>query len=373
MNKQIVDERTIFLTVVGSRAYGIHNENSDYDKAGVLIPPQKYFFGMDRFEQFRDFPGEDKVIYDFRKAVSLISDNNPNMLDLISSPEKCIITMKGPWERIIENKDLFISKKCRHTYSGYAYAQLNRIETHRKFLLNPPKVKPKRKDFGLPDVSIFPTAQLKAVIYSALGDFIKEECKDNFLGELDDVYSNYIMPIFNRFIKPDFRPLALEYLQVGVKSQANTLKALGPSYIKDEYLDAATNELKFYSAEAEWSQYQAWLKNRNKARAELELKYGYDCKCAAHLVRLIRMCKEILETGKINVDRTNIDAEELKAIRFNGIWSFQDLKAYAKKIDDDCGELYNNSTIQRFPDMEKIKVLCETVCAEYIRNDLSTI
>ena len=277
MELSVVENRTVFLTVVGSRAYGIHHDTSDFDKAGVMIPPSNFFFGLDKFDQFREFPGEDKVIYDFRKAVRLISDNNPNMLDLLFSPERCHVILSRPWEIMMENRDLFISKKCRHTYSGYAFAQLRRIETHRKFLLNPPTIKPERVDFGLPDVSIFPTAQLKAVVYAAMGDFLIEEDKENFLDELDDVYSNYVMPIFNRYIKPDFRALALEYLQVGIKSQSNTLRALGPSYIKDEFLDMATKELQFYSAEGEWKQYQAWLKNRNKARAELEIKFGYDC------------------------------------------------------------------------------------------------
>lgn len=277
MDLKTVEKRTVFLSVVGSRAYGTHHDGSDYDKAGVMIPPSKYFFGLDKFEQFRDFPGEDKVIYDFKKALSLISDNNPNMLDLLFTPERCILKIERPWEIMIDNRDLFISKKCRHTYSGYAFAQLRRIETHRKFLLNPPKVKPERVDFGLPEVSIFPTAQLKAVVYAAMGDFLIEEEKDNFLDELDDVYSNYVMPIFNRYIKPDFRALALEYLQVGIKSQSNTLRALGPSYIREEYLEMATRELQFYSADVEWRQFQAWLKGRNKARADLEIKFGYDC------------------------------------------------------------------------------------------------
>lgn len=366
MDVKIVEDRTIFLTGVGSRAYGIHTPDSDYDQAGVMIPPAKYFYGLDKFEQFRDFPGVDKVIYDIRKAVNLIADNNPNMLDLLFSPERCIRKMEKEWEIFIENRDLFISKKCRHTYSGYAFAQLRRINTHRKFLLDPPKVKPSREDFGLPAISIFPTAQLKAVVYSAMGDFLIEEEKENFLSELDDVYSNYVMPIINRFIKPDFRSLAMEYLQVGIKSQANTLRALGPSYIKDEYIDMATRELQFYNADVEWRQYSSWVKSRNKARAELEVKYGYDTKHAAHLVRLIRMCNEILKTGKINVDRTGIDAEELKAIRA-GAWEYDKLEEYAKQMDDEAGELYNTSSIKRSPNINKIKSLCESVCEGYLK------
>ncbi len=277
MDAQVVNERTIFLMLSGSRAHGTHREDSDYDKTGVMIPPPKYFFGLDRVDHFRKFEGEDKVIYDFRKAICLLNDNNPNILDLLFSPERCTLILKEPWKKMLEHRDLFISRKCRNTYSGYAYAQLSRIETHRRFLLDPPKIKPERKDFGLPEFSIFPTAQIKGVIFAALGDFIIEEDKEDLLVELEDVYSNYIIPIFSRHIKPDLQALAMKYLHVGMKSQANTLKALGPSFIKDEYLEMATNELRFYCADAKWQQYQAWLKNRNKARAELERKFGYDC------------------------------------------------------------------------------------------------
>lgn len=370
MDAQAVNERTIFLMLSGSRAHGTHREDSDYDKTGVMIPPPKYFFGLDRVDHFRKFEGEDKVIYDFRKAICLLNDNNPNILDLLFSPERCTLILKEPWKKMLEHRDLFISRKCRNTYSGYAYAQLSRIETHRGFLLDPPKIKPERKDFGLPEFSIFPTAQIKGVVFAALGDFIIEEDKEDLLVELEDVYSNYIIPIFSRHIKPDLQALAMKYLHVGMKSQANTLKALGPSFIKDEYLEMATNELRFYCADAKWQQYQAWLKNRNKARAELERKFTFDTKHASHLVRLIRMCKEILETGKINVDRTNIDAEELKAIRYEGIWKYQDIVEYAMKIDKECGELYKTSTLQLSPDFEKIKTLCESICADFIKKEI---
>jgi hypothetical protein len=209
---------------------------------------------------------------------------------------------------------------------------------------------------------------LKAVVYSTLGNFLVEEEKENFLNELDDVYSNYIIPLFTRFIKEDRRVLALEYLQIGIKSQANTLKALGPSYIKDEFLDEATKELQYYTAKQEWDRFVDWQKHRNKTRAELEIKFGYDCKHASHLVRLSRMCLEILTTGKVNVDRTGIDAEELIAIR-NGAWTFEQIKEYVDEIDKKADELYKTSKLQKQPNMEKIKQLCIQLCEKYHLNE----
>jgi hypothetical protein len=367
MDIKYVEEHTIFETVVGSQAYGISTPESDFDKSGVMIPGPEYFYGMDRFEQFNDFPGEDKTIFDIRKALTLIADNNPNMMDLLFIPERCVIKITPFWQTFIDNRDLFVSKKCRYTFSGYAFAQLERIKTHRKYLLDPPTIEPTRESFGLGSTSRFPTAQLKAIVYSAMGDFFIEEEKENFLDELDNIYSNYIMPLFTRYIKEDRRAMALEYLQVGIKSQSNTLKALGPSYIKDEYLEEATKELQFYNAKHDWDRYMQWKKSRNKERAVFEEKFGFDTKHAAHLVRLIRMCNEILITGKVNVDRTGIDADELRAIR-QGTLSFEKLEEYAKKLDNEAGELYKTSKLQRSPNIKKIKELCVCTCEKHLNN-----
>jgi hypothetical protein len=367
MDVKYVEEHTIFEAIVGSQAYGISTPDSDFDKTGVMIPGPEYFYGLDKFDQFSDYPDEDKTIYDIRKALTLIADNNPNMMDLLFIPERCIVKMTPFWQVFVENRDLFVSKKCRYTFSGYAYAQLERIKTHRKYLLNPLKIEPSRESFGLTEKSKFPTAQIKAIVYSAMGDFFIEDEKQNFLDELDNVYSNYLMPLFTRFIKEDRRALALEYLQVGIKSQANTLKNLGPSYIKDEFLEEAEKELKYYTAKHEWDRFLQWQKSRNKARAVLEEKFGFDTKHAAHLVRLIRMCKEILETGKVNVDRTGIDAEELKEIR-QGSWPFDKLEEYAKKLDDEAGELYKTVPLQKSPNIKKIKELCFSTCERYLHD-----
>ena len=161
----------------------------------------------------------------------------------------------------------------------------------------------------------------------------------------------------------------MEYLQVGIKSQANTLSSLGGTYIKDEYLEEAQKELKFYIASKEWSQYEEWKKNRNKARAELEVKFGFDAKHAGHLVRLYRMGKEILQTHKVNVDRTGIDADELIAIR-NGAWTFEQIEEYSQKSAKELDEIYKTSTLQKSPQMGKIDALLVETCKKYLNQSV---
>ena len=41
-----------------------------------------------------------------------------------------------------------LTKKVKSSYIGYANAQLKKVETHRRWLLNPPKKKPTAEDFN---------------------------------------------------------------------------------------------------------------------------------------------------------------------------------------------------------------------------------
>jgi predicted nucleotidyltransferase len=65
-------------------------------------------------------------------------------------------------------------------------------------------------------------------------------------------------------------------------------------------------------------------------RKRLVAKYGYDCKNAAHLIRLMRMCIEFLETGQLNVYRTR-DAEHIKSIKA-GRFSLEEVKGEAMML-----------------------------------------
>lgn len=366
MLKEYVENHIIFESVVGSVAYGLNDENSDIDIAGVMIPGKEYFYGIKSFEQYQGYE-TDKTIYNIKKIIKLIIDNNPNCLDLLCPPEKCIIKNTSYWKQIMDSADLFISKKCKFTYSGYAISQLKRIKTHRKYLLN--KVipqKPNRKDFNLSDVSIFQTAQLKSLInIEALYKYVEDNKKTYFINELDDVYSNHVIPIFKKYISND-RSEVLHYIQQTLLSQLNTFKQLGlNNYIKDEYIVHAENELLYQNKYLEWKSYNDWLKNRNEKRIKLEQMFGYDTKHAMHLIRLLRMGYEILSTGKINVDRTNIDAKELMDIR-KGKMSYDDVEKYCCDMDKKLTEIYNISTLQNNPQVEKIDKLCIQIIDNYL-------
>lgn len=313
---------TIFLTRHGSHAYGTNIPGSDEDFKGLAIPPPEYFLGYSRkFEQAVG-QGPDITIYDIRKFFALAADCNPSIIEvLFTDPSDHVINRA---RELLDNRDLFLSKKAKFTFSGYAMSQLKRIETHRRWLLSPPEKEPKRADFGL--------TEMRAVAKEQLG-----AAEAAIRQELD--------------------------LQVGMPAfdlQADAAKKLG---YEENFIEYLRREQNYRRAKQEWTQYNTWKRERNKSRAELERKFGYDTKHAMHLVRLMRMGAEILTAGAVIVRRP--DAEELLSIRY-GAWKYDDLMQWAKDMDTRLNELYKISNVlPKSPDIAKLDALCMRFVEEW--------
>jgi|GEM_PF-955872 len=83
-----------------------------------------------------------------------------------------------------------------------------------------------------------------------------------------------------------------------------------------------------------------------------------------HLVRLMKMCKEIMETGHVQVKRP--DREELLAIR-NGAWSYEQLIEWASEQDKSMDALYKSSTLPHSPDRKALDALCVSLVEDSLR------
>jgi predicted nucleotidyltransferase len=110
----------------------------------------------------------------------------------------------------------------------------------------------------------------------------------------------------------------------------------------------------YQAALKHWNQYQTWRKNRNPARAELERRHGYDTKHAMHLLRLLKMGAEILETGQVRVYRP--DREWLAAVR-NGLLTYEELLELAAAYEARLGQLYGCSSLPEEPDSAAAEAL----------------
>jgi predicted nucleotidyltransferase len=92
--------------------------------------------------------------------------------------------------------------------------------------------------------------------------------------------------------------------------------------------------------------YKGYMGEKRRA---LVREFGYDPKNAAHLIRLLRMGIEYLGTGLLYVDRTGIDAEELKAIK-RGEWTLDRVKSTASDLFADARQAKEESPLPDEPD-----------------------
>ena len=344
-----VDARTIYLAVHGSRAYGLATPTSDLDVKGVCIEPLNYHFGyLNRFEQQELLAGKgndcDSVIYSLKKFIRLATDMNPNIVECLFVDEKHILKIDEFGQLLRDNRDLFISKKARHTFAGYAHAQIKRIESHRKWLLDPPKGKPTRTDFGLTEHPVLPSGQLQTA--QALVQKHLDRWQFNDMSGLD--------PATRLMIQETIAELLAE-AQVGADQRYEAAcRFLG---FDENFLELLSQERRYKSAADNWNQYQHWVKTRNPSRAAGEMKSGYDCKNASHALRLMRMCKEILSGYGVIVDRKDIDADELISIKVHGTMKYDDLLTEVNQLNKDCADLYKTSNIMHEPDRNAIDAL----------------
>ncbi len=120
-------DNIILLTLGGSYAYGLENENSDLDIRGIAIENKLEILGLQNFEQFIN-EQTDTTIYGLRKLVSLILNCNPNTIELLGTKPEHIFVCNKYGKLLKNNINLFLSQKARKSFGGYANQQLRRLE-----------------------------------------------------------------------------------------------------------------------------------------------------------------------------------------------------------------------------------------------------
>ena len=119
--------RVIFLALGGSHAYGMEQETSDLDVRGAALnAKEEILLGTD-FDQIVDI-GTDTTVYSFNKMIRLLTSNNPNTLEILGCKPEHYLYLSEIGRRLRENRKMFLSRVCIHTFGGYAQAQLRRME-----------------------------------------------------------------------------------------------------------------------------------------------------------------------------------------------------------------------------------------------------
>ena len=116
--------RVILDVVSGSRAYGLHRPDSDYDYRGIFIPPAHKLLGFGMRETVSK-QGEDATYHSLKKYLQLALKANPNILEWlwVDSPN---VSKEG--QELIDNRRRFLSQLVHVTFGGYAMSHMKKME-----------------------------------------------------------------------------------------------------------------------------------------------------------------------------------------------------------------------------------------------------
>ena len=371
---RFIEEKTpgakpLLLVIRGSHAYGTNIETSDTDYAGVFIQSQEDIFGFNYKEQIND-DTNDTVIYEIKRFLQLLASNNPTVLELLNTPEDCIIYKDPIFDLILENRDKFITKVCAKSFGGYGKMQIQKAKGQNK-KQNWEKDKVTRKDV-LDFVYVIEGS--KSIPWKKWNDGRYEE---KFIGVVNvpnamNVYAVYYDTdahlYFSENISEETRIILAKQIEL-LKTRKESGKPMGFGYkglVKtgEGQNVAESNALRLssipkgetpicniiynkdgYSEHCkDFKSYEDWLANKNDARWVDVKSHGQkiDGKNMMHSRRLMDMAREIALGLGINVRREN--AQELIDIRKGKI----DLQTLIEQVEAEIieiDELFANSNL----------------------------
>lgn len=120
-------DRVIFRCVIGSRAYGLDDEDSDIDRRGIYLPPADLHWSLYGVPDQLENDATQEAYWELQKFVVLALKANPNVLECLYTP--LVETVTPLAQEMLEMRDVFLSKLVFQTYSGYVASQFKKMQT----------------------------------------------------------------------------------------------------------------------------------------------------------------------------------------------------------------------------------------------------
>ena len=317
-------DRIILLGVTGSYGYGTERDGSDVDFRGITLELPSDLIGFSKFEQFED-RDTDTVIYGFNKIIRLLLSCNPNTIEILGIDPESYVIKTEIGQELLDNKDMFLTKRAAESFGHYADAQLRRLQNA---IARDSMTQPDREEHIIRSVK------------HALEDYNrKNEDSDSGVTRLyiDDAVTEGLETEI--FIDGELKHFPLRKYN----DMLNTMNTVICEYDK--------------------------IGKRNKKKDDYHLN-----KHAMHLVRLFMMGIDILEYQTIRTRRPDDELELLKSIR-DGYYTkdsilndefYKVVADYEKRF----AEAERNSSLPNSPDMERVEVFVENVNRRIINSSL---
>lgn len=165
--------RLICIAITGSHAYGMQTATSDFDVMGLFLPPENYILGMDRVDQVQlhKIDNVEGMLFSFQKWYHLMFQQNPNVLELLwHTPSQYVFRDDIIWPMLYNTRGELLSKKLKHSFAGYAFAQMNRLNKLNEKVNENPKRLEEFKKFGYSTKNASHMFRLLNMAFDALVD-----------------------------------------------------------------------------------------------------------------------------------------------------------------------------------------------------------
>jgi len=357
----------LLIVIRGSHAYGTNVETSDTDYSGIFVQSEDDILGNKYLEQIND-DKNDTVIYEVRRFLELVSKNNPTVLELLNTPEDCILYKDPAFDIILKNRDKFITKICANSFGGYAKMQIQKAKGQNK-KQNWEKDKVTRKDVldfvyvieGEKSIpwKVWNTSENETVYEEKFCGIVNvPNARDVYAVYYDGIARNMFsenvsestrITLIN-FQKESGKPMGFGYKGLvksgeGVSSsESNALRLSSIPKGETPICNIVYNKDGYTQHCNDYKSYQTWINERNEARWVDVKSHGQkiDGKNMMHCKRLMEMSREIAEGKGIIVRRPN--AKELISIRKGEI----DLQTLIDSVESEIVEidkLFANSSL----------------------------
>ena len=313
----------ILIGLGGSYAYGTNTENSDLDIRGCALNTKEEILTNKNFEQFVN-EETDTTIYSFNKLVSLLSNSNPNTIEIMGLKPEHYLYIHPIGQELLNNAHLFLSKRAVHSFGGYANQQLRRME----LLCNRNVSQSQKEQFILNTIN-----NAMYDIKLAYQDFTDEEIK---------LYID---------------------------------KAVQEGYDTEIFMDVNLKHYPLRDYCSVWNEMKSIVSSYNKIgkRNEKAITHNKLGKHMMHLIRLYMMCLDILEKEQI-VTYREAEHDLLMDIR-NGKYldsNDQPIPEFYEMVDDyekklDYAKL--NTNLPDSPDYKKISEFVMSVNERVVKNE----
>jgi len=333
----------LFECISGSKAYGLDTPQSDTDLKGVFYLPKEQFFGLDYIPQVNN-ETNDEVYYELGRFVELLVKNNPTILEMLATPDESVLYRHPLMNRL--NIGMFLSKRCKDGFAGYAVAQIHKARGLKKKIMNP--IAKKRKSVFDFCYVIQGYSSVSARKWLASHGLVQKQCGLAAVPHAKGLY-------------------ALFYDSNGTIGYKGIINAGSANDVTLSAIPKGEKELTnlFFNKEGysaycrEYHEYWEWVKKRNEERYSNTMQHGknYDAKNMMHTIRLLQVAEEILTTGQLNIKRQN--REELLSIKA-GVAEYDDLLMQANGLMERIEAAYTTCLLPESPDKKAIeRILAE--------------